>query len=52
MLKNAVLSADGKILSVTVPLNFRKRGGRKLIIAPENANPSSPRGPTNVFSVI
>ena len=37
MLKNAVLSADGKILSVTVPLNFRKRGGRKLIIAPENA---------------
>ena len=37
MLTNAVLSADGKILSVTVPLNFRKRGGRKLIIAPENA---------------
>ncbi len=31
---NASLSPDGSILSVFVPLNLRKRGGRKLIIAP------------------
>jgi hypothetical protein len=31
---NPSLSSDGSILSVHVPLNLRKRGGRKLIIAP------------------
>ncbi len=34
---NASLSSDGSILSVHVPLNLRKRGGRKLIIAPASA---------------
>ena len=31
---SAVLSDDGQTLTVFVPLNFRKRGGRKLIIPP------------------
>jgi hypothetical protein len=35
MLTNAKLSADGNILSITVPFKVRKRGGRKMIIAPE-----------------
>ncbi len=34
---NASLSSDGSILSVHVPLNFRKRGGRKLVIPPAGA---------------
>ena len=34
---NASLSSDGSILSVHVPLNLKKRGGRKLIIAPPGA---------------
>ena len=33
----ASLSADGSILSVWVPLRLRRRGGRKLIIAPAGA---------------
>jgi hypothetical protein len=37
MLTNAVLSPDGKILSITVPFKIRKRSGRKVIIAPEGA---------------
>ena len=37
MLKNAVLSADGKILTVTVPFSLRRRGGRKMVIAPDGA---------------
>ena len=34
---SAVLSEDGQILTVFVPLNFKKRGGRKLIIPPAGA---------------
>ena len=34
---SAVLSDDGQTLTVFVPLNFRKRGGRKLIIPPAGA---------------
>jgi len=33
----AVLSDDGQTLTVFVPINFRKRGGRKLIIPPAGA---------------
>ena len=36
-MSNASLSSDGSILSVLIPLNLRKRGGRKLIIAPAGA---------------
>ncbi|CAK0750028.1 Bacteriophage-related protein [Azospirillaceae bacterium] len=35
---DATLSSDGSILTVFVPLTFRQRSGRKLIIAP----PGSP----------
>lgn len=28
------LSADGKVLAVHVPMTFRKRGGRKVVVAP------------------
>ncbi len=34
---SATLSQDGQILTVFVPLNFKKRGGRKLIIPPAGA---------------
>ena len=45
---SAVLSEDGQILTVFVPINFRKRGGRKLIIPPAGApepvyNPPQPK---------
>ena len=36
----AQLSADGAILSVSVPLRFRKRSGRKVIVAPDGAAPT------------
>ena len=37
------LSADGKTLAVHVPMQFRKRGGRKIVIAPSGAQaPSQP----------
>lgn len=31
---DAVLSADGKSLTIRLPLSLRKRGGRKIIISP------------------
>ena len=31
------LSADGRTLSVSVPMTFTKRGGRKLVISPDGA---------------
>jgi len=40
------LSPDGRILTVSVALKLRNRGGRKLIIAPEHSEtwaPSRPR---------
>ncbi len=41
----AELSRDGRTLTLRVPMRFRKRGGRKLIIAPEGAAwaPARPR---------
>lgn len=30
----ATLSPDGKLLAVHVPMTFRKRGGRKVVVAP------------------
>jgi hypothetical protein len=35
---DASLSADGTTLTVRVPVKFQKRGGRKLIVAPDGAN--------------
>lgn len=33
----ATLSPDGKTITVSVPMKLRRRGGRKLIIAPDGA---------------
>ena len=38
---DASMSPDGSILSVHVPIRFRRRGGRKLIIAPAGAPEAS-----------
>ena len=35
---SAKLSKDGGTLVVHVPMSFRKRGGRKLIVVPEGAS--------------
>ena len=35
---SATLSVDGRTLTVRVPLAIRKRGGRKLVVAPEGAH--------------
>jgi hypothetical protein len=46
MMDNARLGADGKTIIVNIPMKFRRRGGRKLIIAPDGGNawvPSKPR---------
>lgn len=37
MHQDVQLSADGKTLAVHVPMTFRKRGGRKVVIAPRGA---------------
>ncbi len=34
----ATLAKDGRTLTVRVPLVLRKRGGRKLVVAPEGAS--------------
>lgn len=34
---NTRLSADGRTLTVSVPMTFTKRGGRKLVISPDGA---------------
>jgi hypothetical protein len=38
MTVSAKLSKDGKTLVVHVPMSFRKRGGRKLIVVPDGAS--------------
>lgn len=37
------LSRDGRTLTVRIPFAFRKRGGRKLVIAPAGADSWAPR---------
>jgi hypothetical protein len=39
------MSWDGRTLTVHVPLAFRKRGGRKIIIAPQGAEAWAPPRP-------
>ena len=39
----ADLSRDGRTITVRVPLKVRKRGGRKLIVAPDGAAWAAPR---------
>jgi hypothetical protein len=38
------LSKDGAVLTVHVPMAFRKRGGRKLMLAPSGTESSPSRG--------
>ena len=42
-----VVSKDGKNVTVRIPLTFRHRGGRKLIVVPGGAEPMSP--PLNAY---
>lgn len=44
MQHNIQLSPDGSILTVSVPMTFRKRGARKVVISPAGA-PSQPSPP-------
>ena len=37
MKADARISEDGRTLTIRVPLSFRNRGGRKLVLAPEGA---------------
>ena len=41
-MKRATVSADGETITVHIPLTFRKRGGRKLVVTPDGA-PWAPR---------
>jgi hypothetical protein len=36
-MKQATVSADGETITVHIPLTFRKRGGRKLVVTPDGA---------------
>ncbi len=36
-MKRATVSADGETITVHIPLTFRKRGGRKLVVTPDGA---------------
>ena len=36
-MKRATVSADGEAITVHVPMTFRKRGGRKLVVTPDGA---------------
>ncbi len=36
-MKRATVSADGEIITVHIPMTFRKRGGRKLVVTPDGA---------------
>ena len=33
----ATVSADGETITVHIPITFRKRGGRKLVVTPDGA---------------
>ena len=35
--KRATVSADGETIAVHIPMTFRKRGGRKLVVMPDGA---------------
>ena len=38
----ATVSADGETITIHIPMTFRKRGGRKLVVTPDGA-PWAPR---------
>ncbi|MBF0339499.1 MAG: hypothetical protein HQL95_00880 [Magnetococcales bacterium] len=47
----AEMSKDGKMIVVTIPMVVKKRGGRKLIIAPPGMEMAPPRDETLARSV-
>ena len=36
-MKRATVSADGETITVHIPMVFKKRGGRKLVVTPDGA---------------
>ena len=42
MSRQVVISADGETITIHIPMTFRKRGGRKLVVTPDGA-PWAPR---------
>ena len=38
----ATVSADGETITIHIPMTFRKRGGRKMVVTPDGA-PWAPR---------
>ena len=41
----AEISTDGSTLTVRIPLTFRRRGGRKLVVAPDGSESWAPPRP-------
>ena len=46
----ATVSADGETITVHIPMTFRKRGGRKLVVTPDGAAGRRGRGSTTRWS--
>jgi hypothetical protein len=44
-MSRADITPDGSTLTVSIPLTFRKRGGRKLVIAPNGSDSWAPPRP-------
>ena len=46
------VSTDGSIIIVHIPLTFRRRGGRKLVMLPNGANPAPSANPTPDLTIL
>ena len=44
-MSNREISRDGSLLTVSIPMAIRKRGGRKLVVSPAGAEPWAPSRP-------
>jgi hypothetical protein len=42
---NREISRDGTLLTVSIPMAIRRRGGRKLVVSPAGAEPWAPSRP-------
>lgn len=42
------LSDDGRTVTVRVPISIRKRGGRRLVLAPDGTNVTAPPVPRHI----
>jgi hypothetical protein len=45
MMNNREIRRDGTVLTVSIPMAIRRRGGRKLIVSPAGAEPWAPSRP-------